>query len=111
MQINLLNEEKEESKEFLYYSQDGVYLGRSEGRQPDQQLLEQAHYVFDSDNDIVKNLDILGASRKRLTKLRKELISVPIKDMGRILDINQQIKRIEEKIDNLEQSIIVAHAS
>ena len=111
MQINLLNAAEDEIKEFLYYSKDGVYLGRSEGLIPDQLLFDQAHYVFDSNSDIVKNLDILGALRKRLIGLRKRLIAVPIKDMGKILEINQQIAELEHNIEDLEKSVSLSQAS
>ena len=111
MQINLLNASEDETKEFLYYSKDGVYLGRSEGLVPDQLLFDQSHYVFDSNSDIVKNLDILGSLRKRLIGLRKTLIAVPIKDMGKILKINQQIAELEHKIEHLEKSVSLSQAS
>ena len=111
MQINLLNASEDENKEFLYYSKDGVYLGRSEGLVPEQQLFDQAHYVFDSNSDIVKNLDILGALRKRLVNLRKTLIAVPIKDMGKILDINKKIAELEHNIEDLEKSVSLSQAS
>ena len=111
MQINLLNASEDEIKEFLYYSKDGVYLGRSEGLVPEQQLFDQAHYVFDSNSDIVKNLEILGALRKRLINLRKTLIAVPIKDMGKILDINRKIAELEHNIEDLEKSVSLSQAS
>ncbi len=111
MQINLLNANEDEIKEFLYYSKDGVYLGRSEGLVPEQQLFDQAHYVFDSNSDIVKNLDILGALRKRLINLRKTLIAVPIKDMGKILDINKKIAELEHNIEDLEKNVSLSQAS
>lgn len=111
MQINLLNAEDEDVREFLYYSKDGIYLGRSEGQSPDQQLFDRAHYVFDSNSDIVKNLDILNALRKRLINLRKELINVPIKDMSKILDLNEKIAELEHNINDLEKSVPISHAS
>ena len=111
MQINLLNANEDKTKEFLYYSKGGVYLGRSEGLVPDQLLFDQAHYVFDSNSDIVKNLDILGALRKRLINLRKTLIAVPIKDMGKILDINRKIAELEHNIEDLEKSVSLSQAS
>ncbi|OUS30639.1 hypothetical protein A9Q99_05495 [Gammaproteobacteria bacterium 45_16_T64] len=109
MQINLLNDE-EQTKEFLYYDADGIYIGRSEGLGPDPHLYSQAHYVFDGDSDMVKNLDILNISRKRLISLRKTLIAVPIKDMGKIIEINQQIKSLEKDIDMLEGSLSLPEA-
>lgn len=111
MQINLLNASEDETKEFLYYSKEGIYLGRSEGLVPEQQLFDQAHYVFDSNSDIVKNLDILSALRKRLIGLRKKLIAVPIKDMGKILEINQQIAELELNIEDLETNVSLSQAS
>ena len=111
MQINLLNAGEDKAKEFLYYSKDGVYLGRSEGLVPDQQLFNQSHYVFDSNSDIVKNLDILSALRKRLISLRKTLIAVPIKDMGKILAINRQIAEVEHNIEDLEKNVSLLQAS
>lgn len=110
MQINLLNAEEEET-EFLYYTADGVYLGQSEGYAPDEHLFNQAHYVFDSNSDIIKNLDILAASRKKLVALRKKLIAVPIKDMVKIMELNHQIKSLEYNITELEKSVSHSQAS
>lgn len=109
MQINLLNDD-EDNKEFLYYNEDGVYIGRSDGTGPDPYLYSQAHYVFDGDSDMVKNLDVLNISRKRLIALRKTLISVPIKDMGKIIEINQQMASLEKDIEMLESSLSLPQA-
>jgi len=43
--------------------------------------------------------------------LRKQLIHVPIKDMVKIIELNQQIKCLEEKITELEDSVLLDKAS
>jgi len=86
-------------REFQYFNEDGVFIGKSEGPQPDEQLFRQAHYVFDSNNDTVKNLDLLIIMRRKLKNLRSALVNVPIQQMDQILEINRQIEELEQNIE------------
>ncbi len=98
----MLRADDEPLREFQYFSEDGVFIGKSEGLQPDEQLFRQAHYVFDSSNDVVKNLDLLAIMRRRLLNLRRELVNVPVQQMERIMEINRQIQVLEHNISEIQ---------
>ena len=89
-------------REFQYFNEDGVFIGKSDGAAPDEQLFNQAHYVFDDHNDVVKNLDLLAIMRRRLLNLRRELVNVPVKQMERIMEINRQIRVLEQNIVEIQ---------
>lgn len=90
-------------REFQYFNEDGVFIGKSEGKQPDEHLFRQAHYVFDSNNDTVKNLDLLIIMQRKLKNLRSALVKVPIQQMDQIMEINRQIQELEQNIAELER--------
>ncbi len=90
-------------REFQYFNEDGVFIGKSEGSQPDDTLFRQAHYVFDSNNDTLKNLDLLMIMRRKLRNLRSALVKVPIQQMDQIMDINRQILELEQNLAELER--------
>lgn len=90
-------------REFQYFNEDGVFIGKSEGFRPDDELFRQAHYVFDSNNDTLKNLDLLVIMRHKLKNLRRMLVNVPIQQMDQIMDINRQIQELEQNIAELER--------
>lgn len=91
-------------REFHYFDQDGVFIGKSEGAQPDEQLFRQAHYVFDSNNDTLKNLDVLLILRRRLKNLRAALVKIPLQQIAQIMEINRQIRELEHSLAELEQT-------
>lgn len=90
-------------REFQYFNEDGVFIGKSEGTQPDGELFRQAHYVFDNNNDTLKNLDLLVIMRRKLKNLRAALVNVSIKQIDLIMDINRQIAELEQNIEALER--------
>ena len=90
-------------REFQYFNEDGVFIGKSEGTQPEDELFRQAHYVFDSNNDTLKNLDLLMIMRRKLKNLRVALVNVPIKQIDQIMEINRQISELEQNIAELER--------
>ncbi|HAG92715.1 MAG: hypothetical protein CMK83_14670 [Pseudomonadales bacterium] len=92
-------------REYHYYNQDGVFIGKSEGASPQKDLFDQAHYVFDDRSDIVKNLDLLAIAKRKLANLRKELLGVPLKDITRIIELNQSIVELEAGIEALAKSL------
>ena len=89
-------------KEFHYYNEEGVFIGKSEGSTPQQDLFDKAHYVFDDESEIIKNQDLLILAKRRLKNLRNELLGIPMKDITRIMDVNQDIKQLERKIEDLK---------
>ncbi|MGB3619867.1 hypothetical protein FT643_03985 [Ketobacter sp. MCCC 1A13808] len=90
-------------REFHYYNEDGVFIGKSEGCLPQQDLFDQAHYVFDNDSDIVKNLDLLAIANRKLKNLRQKLIDVPMKDINRIMELNDEIVQLESSIEQMKK--------
>jgi hypothetical protein len=100
---HMLSADEEPRREFQYFNEDGVFIGKSEGTQPDEHLFRQAHYVFDSNNDTVKNRDLLIIMQRRLKNLRATLIKVPIQQMDQIMEINRQIRELEQNIAEQEQ--------
>lgn len=88
-------------KEFHYYNEEGVFIGKSEGTCPQQDLFDKAHYVFDDQSEIVKNQDLLAIAKRKLVNLRKELLGIPMKDITRIMEMNQRIEQLEENIEDL----------
>lgn len=97
------NSEPEEVREFHYYNEEGVFIGKSEGLSPQQDLFTQAHYVFDSDSDIVKNQDLLAIAERKLQNLRQKLIQIPMQDINLIMELNQEIHELEQNIERLRQ--------
>ena len=91
-------------REYHYYNEDGVFIGKSEGQSPQADLFEQAHYVFNDESDIIKNLDLLTIAKRKLANLRKELIGVPLKNITRIIELNREIADLEASIDALAKS-------
>ncbi len=91
-------------KEFHYYNEEGVFIGKSEGTSPQQDLFDKAHYVFDDASEIIKNQDLLAIAKRRLKNLRKELLDIPMKDITRIMEMNQQIAQLEKNIEDLRNS-------
>lgn len=89
-------------KEFHYYNEEGVFIGKSEGTTPQQDLFDKAHYVFDDESEIIKNQDLLILAKRRLKNLRNELLGIPMKDITRIMEVNQDIKQLERKIEDLK---------
>lgn len=89
-------------KEFHYYNEEGVFIGKSEGSTPQQDLFDKAHYVFDDESEIIKNQDLLILAKRRLKNLRNELLGIPMKDITRIMEVNQDIKQLERKIEDLK---------
>ena len=89
-------------KEFHYYNEEGVFIGKSEGTTPQQDLFDKAHYVFDDESEIIKNQDLLILAKRRLKTLRNELLGIPMKDITRIMEVNQDIKQLERKIEDLK---------
>ena len=101
----MLESESDAMRQYHYYNRDGVFIGKSEGMQPQDDLFEQAHYVFDDHSDIVKNLDLLVIAQRKLDNLRKELIGVPLKDISRIMQLNGEISELEANIERLAKSL------
>ena len=81
----MFSADDEPLREFQYFNEDGVFIGKSEGTAPDEPLFRQAHYVFDNNSDVVKNLDLLAIMRRRLLNLRRELVNVPVQQMEKIM--------------------------
>ncbi len=92
-------------REYHYYNCDGVFIGKSEGDTPDPVLFNNAHYVFDNQNEILKNMDILGGMKKRLTQLRRKLIQTSVRDVELLMSINRDIQALEQNIERLELGI------
>ena len=92
-------------REFHYYNCDGVFIAKSEGDFPDPVLFNNAHYVFDNQNEILKNMDILGGMKKRLNQLRRKLIQTSVRDVEQLMAINRDIKTLEENIERLERGL------
>ena len=77
--------------------------GHNEGKQGhNQDLFDKAHYVFDDESEIIKNQDLLILAKRRLKNLRNELLGIPMKDITRIMEVNQDIKQLERKIEDLK---------
>jgi len=92
-------------REFQYFNEDGVFIGKSEGTVPDESLFDQAHYVFDSNSDVVKNLDLMAIMQRKLKNLRAELVKVPVQHIDRIMELNRQIQELEQNIAELQKQV------
>jgi len=99
------NLDSDSVREYHYYNQEGVFIGKSEGVSPQKDLFDQAYYVFDDQSDIIKNLDLLAIAKRKLANLRKELIGIPLKDITRIIELNRDITELEACIDTLAKSL------
>lgn len=92
-------------REFHYYDCDGVFIAKSEGDTPDPALFNHAHYVFDNQNEILKNMDILGGMKKRLNQLRRKLIQTPVREVEQLMSLNRDISMLELNIERLEKGL------
>lgn len=97
--------ESDSMREYHYYNEEGVFIGRSEGPSPQQDLFDQAHYVFDDQSEIIKNLDLLAIAKRKLANLRKELVGVPLKDITRIIELNKEIAELDANIEALAKTV------
>jgi hypothetical protein len=97
------NSENDELREFHYYNDEGVFIGKSEGIIPQQDLFDQAHYVFDNDSDIIKNLDLLAIANRKLRNLRHQLLGITMKEITRIMELNDEILELEKNIEVMEK--------
>lgn len=91
--------------EFHYYNCDGVFIGKSDGEKPDPVLFNNAHYVFDGQNEILKNMDVLGGMKKRLNQLRRKLIQTPVREVEQLMALNRDIQALEANIERLEKGL------
>ena len=64
-------------KEFHYYNEEGVFIGKSEGSTPQQDLFDKAHYVFDDESEIIKNQDLLISHGLSLLVTGRKKMSLP----------------------------------
>ena len=94
----MLSADDEPVREFQYFNEDGVFIGKSEGTAPEEHLFRQAHYVFDNNCDVVKNLDLIAIMQRRLKNLRHELVNVPMQQMEKIMELNRQIRQLEQDL-------------
>ena len=101
----MLGADDEPVREFQYFNEDGVFIGKSEGAVPDESLFNQAHYVFDSNSDVVKNLDLMAIMQRKLKNLRAELVKVPVQHIDRIMELNRQIQELEQNIAELQKQV------
>lgn len=92
-------------REYHYYNCDGVFIAKSVGDTPDPELFNNAHYVFDNQNEILKNMDILGGMKKRLNQLRRKLIQTSVRDVEQLMSIHRDIQVLEQNIERLEQGL------
>ena len=99
----MFSADDEPVREFQYFNEEGVFIGKSEGTAPEEHLFQQAHYVFDSNSDVVKNLDLVAIMQKRLKNLRQELVNVPMQQMEKIMDLNRRIRELEQNIAELQK--------
>ena len=100
--LNLMfSADDEPVREFQYFNEDGVFIGKSEGTAPEEHLFRQAHYVFDNNSDVVKNLDLIAVMQRRLQNLRKELVNVPVQQMEKIMELNQRIHQLEQDLQTI----------
>ena len=93
--------DEETFREFHYYNEDGVFIGKSEGSCPQKDLFEQAHYVFDNQSEIIKNQDLLAITKRKLRNVRNQLIDIPMQDISKIMELNQRIEQLEKSIEEL----------
>ncbi len=100
----MLNESKSSTREFIYYDEEGMYIGQSKGESPDEELLKKAHFVFDANIELIHGLGYVKTLRRKLENLRKELIAVPVADMQAIMELNREIRMMEHTIFVLERS-------
>lgn len=77
--------------EYTYYNEVGAYIARSEGILPDQNLYEQAHYVYRNASEVVKNGDSLRQLQQLIKLTERELLMTPISDIVRIMELNQRL--------------------
>lgn len=92
-------------REFHYYNSEGVFIGKSAGDTPETELFNVAHYVFDNQNEILKNMDVLSGMKKRLIQLRRKLIQTSVRDVEQLMALNRDIHLLEQNIERLENGL------
>ncbi|CBL46364.1 Hypothetical protein HDN1F_27810 [gamma proteobacterium HdN1] len=91
--------------EFHYYDCDGTFIGKSDGERPDPSLFNNAHYVFDRKNELLKNQDLLRGMKKRLAALRQKLIRISVHDVENLMAANHELHELQDKIDRMESGL------
>jgi len=83
--------------EYTYYNEVGAFIARSEGLLPDQNLYDQAHYVYRNASEVVKNGDSLTHLDHLIKQTERELLLTPIADIVRIIELNQRLDNLRQR--------------
>ena len=95
-----LEDTKVESvNEYNYYSENGNYIGHSEGASPQEDLFQQAHYVFSDEAEANKNEKAISEIEQDLKEFQKERLNTLVSHIGRLMDLNRRIENLENLLD------------
>ena len=92
--------ETEPVNEYNYYSENGHFIGHSEGISPQEDLFQQAHYVFSGEKEADKNNNTISDIEQDLKNFRKERINTSVSHIGRLMDLNRKIENLEQLLEH-----------
>ncbi len=84
----------EKTSRYEYFNPQGKLIGESEGAQPDQKLLDQAHYAVRDSEKMIKNEDSTQTISADIAAFRKELLKTPVSNMAEIMHLNKIIEQL-----------------
>ena len=85
--------------EYNYYSENGIYIGHSEGASPQEDLFQQAHYVFSDEPEENKNEKTIFEIEQDLKTFQKERLNTSVSHIGRLMDLNRRIENLENLLE------------
>jgi len=95
----MTDEEEQNINEYNYYSDNGALIGQSEGPSPQEDLFQQAQYVFTDKNSTNQNDDVTSSIEEDIKKFEKERLTISVSHIGRLMDLNKKIETLEQLLE------------
>lgn len=97
--------ENNTANEYNYYNETGTYIGQSEGFSPQEDLFHQAHYVFSSENETIKNGDTVTDIEKDIERYQGERLTISVSHIGRLMELNRKIEKLEKLLEQKKSNL------
>ena len=88
--------------------QTGTLPGNDAEQIPQPDLFQASDTAHAKPTDLEQKEDLLAVTELKVRNLRQSLISVPVQDIQRIVEINEKIRVLESDIHDLSQELLQA---
>ena len=86
----------------------GTPPGNDAEQIPQPDLFQASDAAHAQPTDLEQKEDLLAVTELKIRNLRRSLISVPVQDIQRIVEINDKIRVLESDIHHLSQELLQA---